>query len=88
MDKPLYFSLFSAACFMPFLCASIVTSISMRVFSFLFLIIIPGLFLVTSLSMCTSCFHNAVTSSCLQPGLGVLVYHFSVISMPSDLHVE
>jgi hypothetical protein len=39
----------------------------------LFLIIISGLFAVTSLSVCTSCFHNTGTSSCSHTGFGVCV---------------
>jgi hypothetical protein len=39
----------------------------------LFLIIISGLFAVTSLSVCTPKFHNIVISSCSHTGLGVCV---------------
>jgi hypothetical protein len=70
---------------MTFLSAVIATFISIHVFSFLFLIIISGLFAVTSVSVCTSWFHNTVTSSCSHTGLGVCVCvcHFSVVSIPS-----
>jgi hypothetical protein len=46
----LYFNFFSASFWTTFLSAGIATSISVHVFSFLFLIIISGLFAVTSLS--------------------------------------
>ena len=58
----LYFNFFSASFCTTFLSAGITTSISVHVSSFLFLIIISGLFVVTSLSLCTSWFHNTVTS--------------------------
>jgi len=45
----LYFNFFSASFCTTFLSAGIATSISVHVFSFLFLIIISGLFVVTSL---------------------------------------
>ena len=51
-------------------------------FFFMFLIIISGLFAVTSLSVCTAWFHNTVTSSCSYMGLGMCVYHLFFISMP------
>ena len=49
VHKLLYFNFFSASFCTTFLSAGIATSISVRVFSFLFLIIISGLFAVTSL---------------------------------------
>ena len=52
--KLLYFNFFSASFSTAFLSAGIATSISVHVFSFLFLIIISGLFAVTSLSVCTA----------------------------------
>ena len=54
IHKLLYFNFFSASFCTTFLSAGIATSISVHVFSFLFLIIISGLFAVTSLSLCTS----------------------------------
>jgi len=54
VHKLLYFNFFSASFCTTFLPAGIATSISVYVFSFLFLIIIPGLFTVTSLSVCTA----------------------------------
>ena len=59
--KLLYFNFFSASFCTTFLSAGIVTSISVHVFSFLFSIIISGLFAVTSLCVCTAWFHNTVT---------------------------
>ena len=53
IHKLLYFNLFSASFCTTFLSAGIATSISVDVFSFLFLIIISGLFAITSLSVCT-----------------------------------
>ena len=49
IHKPLYFNFFSASLCTTFLSAGIATSISVHVFSFLLLIIISGLFAVTSL---------------------------------------
>ena len=49
IHKLLYFNFFSASSCTTFLSAGIATSISMHVFSFLFLIIISDLFAVTSL---------------------------------------
>jgi len=54
IHKFLYFSFFSAFFCTIFLSAGIATSISVHVFSFLFLIIISGLFAVPSLSVCTA----------------------------------
>ena len=73
IHKILYFSIFSTSLCTTFLSAGIATSISIHVFSFVFLIIISGLFAVTSLPVCTAWFHNAVTSSCSYNGLCVCV---------------
>jgi hypothetical protein len=54
IPKLFYFNFFSASFCTTFLSAGIATSISLHVFSFLFLIIISGLFAVTSLSVCTA----------------------------------
>ena len=54
IHKLLYFSFFSSSFSVKFLPACIATSISLHVFSFSFLIIISGLFAVTSLSVCTT----------------------------------
>jgi hypothetical protein len=54
IPKLLYFNFFSASFCMTFLSVGIATSVSVLVFSFLFLIIISGLFAVTSLSVCTA----------------------------------
>jgi hypothetical protein len=51
IHKLLYFNFFSASLCVTFLSAGIVTSISMHVYSLLLLIIIYGLFDVTSLSV-------------------------------------
>ena len=87
IHKLLYFNFFSASFCTTFLSAGIATSISVHVFSFLFLIIISGLFAVTSLSVCTSWFHNTVTSPSSYTGLGTCVYHLSVVSMPKALYM-
>jgi hypothetical protein len=50
----LYFNLFSASLCTAFLSAGIATSISVQFFSFLFLIVISVLFVLTSLSVCTA----------------------------------
>ena len=55
IHKLLYFSFFSASFFMTFLSACIASSIRVHIFSFLFLIIISGLFAITSLCCCFSC---------------------------------
>ena len=62
IHKLLYFNFFSASFCTTFLSAGIATSISVHVFSFLFVIIISGLFAVTSLSVLTAQFPNTVTS--------------------------
>ena len=54
IHKLLYFNFLSASVCTTFLSADIATSISVHAFSFLFLIIISGLFAVTSLSVCTA----------------------------------
>ena len=82
IDKLLYFNFFSDSFCTTFLSVGITTSISVHVFSFLFLIIISGLFDVTSLSVCTAWFHNTVTSPSSHTGLGMCVYHLSVVSIP------
>jgi hypothetical protein len=81
VHKLLYFSFFSASFCMTFRSAGIATSINMHVFYFLFLVIISGLFAVTSLSVCTPSFHNTVTSPCPHTGYGVcLCIPFTVYS--------
>ena len=55
IHKLLYFNFFSASFCTTFLSEGIVTSTSVHVFSFLFLIIISGLFAVTSLCVCVYC---------------------------------
>jgi hypothetical protein len=69
-----------------FLSAVIATSISMHVFSFLFLITISGLVAITSLfliPLTLSHLHVHILAwAC------VSVYHYSVLSMPSALHNE
>ena len=54
IHKLLYFNFFSASFCTTFLPAGIATSISVLAFCFLFLIIIPGLFPLTSMSVCTA----------------------------------
>ena len=54
INELLYFKFFSASFCTTFLCAGIATSISVHVVSLLFLIIISGLFALTSLSVCTA----------------------------------
>ena len=88
IHKLWYFSFFFVSFCMTFLSAGIATSISMHIFSFLFLIIISGPLVVNSLFVCTAWFHNTVTSSCSYTGLGMCVYHLSVISVPRALHTE
>ena len=61
VHKLSYYNLFSASFCITFLSAGVATSIGVHIFSFLFLIIISGLFAVTSLSVCTAWFHNTVT---------------------------
>ena len=80
IPKFLYFNFFSASFCTTFLSAGIATSISVHVFSFLFLIIISGLFSVTSLSVCTAWFHNTVTSPSSYTGLGC-VFAYWVMQM-------
>jgi len=88
VHKLLYFNFFSSSFCTTFLSASIATSISVHVFSFLFLIIVSGLFAVTSLFVCTAWFHNTVTSPSSYTGLGMCVYHLSAVSVPKALHIE
>ena len=88
VHKLLYFNFFSASICTTFLSVGIATSISVHVFSFLFLIIISGLFDVTSLSVYTAWFHNTMTSPFSHTGLGMCVYHLSVVSKPKALHIE
>jgi len=73
IHKLLYFNFFSASFCTTFLSAGIATSISVHVFSFWFLIILSGLFAVTSLSVCTAWFYNTVTSPSSYTGLGMCV---------------
>ena len=73
IEKLLYFNFFSASFCTTFLPAGIATSISVRVFFCLFLIIISGLFAVISLSVCTAWFHNTVTSPSSYTGLDMYV---------------
>jgi hypothetical protein len=72
-----------------FLSAGIAASVSMHVLSFLFLIIISGLFAVTSVSARTPSFRSTVTSSRSHTGLSVraCVYYLSVVRMPGTLHI-
>ena len=79
IHKLLYFNLFSASFCTTFLSAGIATSISVHVFFLLFLIIISGLFAVTSLFVCTAWFHNTVTSPSSYTGFGMCVYHLLLL---------
>ena len=88
IHKILYFNSFSTSFCTTFLSTGIATSISVHVFSFLFLIIISGLFAVTSLFVYTAWFHNTVTSPSSHTGLGMCVYHLSVVSIPKVLQIE
>jgi len=54
IHKLLYFNFFPSSFYTTFLSAGIATSISVHVLSFLFLIFISGLFVVTLLSVCTA----------------------------------
>jgi len=55
-------------------CPRVLPHLSVCMFSFFFiLIIISGLFAVTSLSVCTAWFHNTVTSPSSYTGLGMCV---------------
>ena len=87
-NKILYFNFFSASFCTTFLSEGIATSISVHVFSFLVLIIISGLFAVTSLSVYVVSFYNAVTSPSPYIGLGTCVYHLSVVSVLKALHID
>ena len=77
IHKLLYFNFFSASFCTTFLPAGIATSISVHVFSLLFLIITSVLFSVTFLSVCTAWFHNTVTSLLLL--LLLLLYLVAVL---------
>ena len=79
LHKLLYFNFFSASFCTTFLSAGIATSINVHVFSLLFLIIISGIIAVNSLSVCTAWFQNTVTSPYSHSGLGMCVYHLSVV---------
>ena len=72
IPKLLYFNFFSASFWTTFLSEGIIF----------------GLFAVTSLSVCTTWFHNTVTSPSSYTGLCMCVYHLSVLSMPKALHIE
>jgi hypothetical protein len=85
--KFLYFNFFLDSC-ITFLSDGLATSISKQILSFLFLIIMSGLFARTSLSGCISWFQSTVISSCWHAGLGTWEYQFSVVSMPNALHIE
>jgi len=88
IHKLLYFNLFPLP-FAQHFCLQVLPHLSVYMFSlFLFLIIISGLFAVTSLSVCTAWFHNTVTSPSSYTGLGMYVYHLSMFSMPKALHIE
>ena len=76
IHKLLYFNFFSASFCTTFLSAGIATSISVHVFSFLFLITISGLFAVTSLSVCTAWFHNSLWHLPLQTLAWVCIYYY------------
>jgi hypothetical protein len=60
----LYFNFFSDSFCITLLSDGTATSISKQILSFLFLIIMTGLFSRTSLSLCTPWFHSTVISSC------------------------
>ena len=85
IHKLLYFKFFSASFCTTFLSAGIATSISVHVFSFLFFIIISGIFAVTSLSVCTAWFHNTVTSRSSHTGLGMYYYYYYYY-LPTQSH--
>jgi hypothetical protein len=84
----LYFNLFSDSFCITFLSDGIATSISKQILSVMFLIIMSGLFARTSLSVCIPWFHSTVISSCWHTGWGMWEYQFSVVSIPSVLHIE
>ena len=84
IHKILYFG------FLPFarhFCLWELPRLSVCMFSLLFLIM-SGLFSVSFLSVCTAWFHYTVIASCSYTGLGMCVYHLSVVSMPRALHIE
>ena len=74
IQKLLYFNFFSASFCTAFLSAGIATSISVHLFSFLFLIIISGLFAVTSLSVCAAWFQYTKTEKLQQ--IGQILFHY------------
>ena len=81
----LYFNFFSAS-FAQHFCLRVLPHLPECIFSlFLFLVIISGLFVVTSLTVCTAWFHNTVTSPSSYTGLSMCVYHLSVVSTPKAL---
>jgi hypothetical protein len=86
--KLLYFNLFSDSFCITFLSDGIATSISKQTLSFLFFIIMSGLFTRTSLLVCTTLLHSTVISSCWHAGLGMWEYQFSVVSVHNVLHIE
>jgi hypothetical protein len=86
--KFLCFNFFSDSFCITFLSDGIATSISKQILSFLFLIIMLGLFARTSLSVCIPWFHSTFISSCWHTGLGMWEYQFSVVSMHNVLHIE
>ena len=86
--KLLYFNFFSSSLCTTFLSAGTAISISVHVFTFSFLIIICGLFALTSLSVCTAWFHNTVTSCSSYTGLDTCAYHLCVVSVPKALNNE
>jgi hypothetical protein len=86
--KFLYCNSFSDSICITFLSDGIATSINKQIFSFLFLIIMSGLFTRPSLSVCTPWFHSTVMSSCWHIGLGMWEYQSSVVLMPNVLHTE
>ena len=70
IHKLLYFNFFPLP-FAQYFCLRVLPHLSVCMFSILFLIIISGLFAVTSLSVCTAWFHNTVTSPSSHTGLGI-----------------
>jgi hypothetical protein len=88
MHKFVYFNFFSASLCVTFLSDGTDTSISVQIFSLLFLIIICGQFAKTALPVCTPWFHNTVISSRSRTGLGTYEYQLSGISIPNSLHTE
>jgi hypothetical protein len=81
------YSFFSASFCTTFLSDGIDTSINKQVLSFLFLIIMSGLFSKTSLSVLPPWFHKTVISSCSVTDLGMWEYQF-LVSIPHFFHIE